>query len=60
MWLSLSGLRSLSDAAAESLSKCEMGCLELDSNNFLSSAGKILYQHLSFPGDDDDWDDDDE
>ncbi len=59
-YLDLNGLTSLSDAAAESLSKREKGYLELDSNNFLSSAGKILYHHLSFPDDDEDWDDDDD
>jgi len=39
-YLDLRGLTSLSDAAAESLSKCQHVSIELD--NFLTSAAKIL------------------
>ena len=60
--LSLWGLTSLSNAAAQSLA-AHQGDLGLELDELPDSAAEILRQHPSFQDDDDDdedWDDDDE
>ncbi len=57
--LRLTGLTSLSEMAAKSLSKREGG-LELELDELPASAAEILRQHPSFQDDDEDWDEDNE
>ena len=59
-WLVLHGLTSLSDAAAESLSKHEGWLFLKRLTSLPDSAAEILRKHPSFAEEDEDSDDDDD